>query len=243
MTLNRKIAPCGIEIHTELTPAEMLKLNNIMEKFGERVKTLTVQVCMSVSNLRELLSMTPNIEKLQMSGVKVPLNPALKKRCVRTAGKLNMHKLKTVIIFRCDNKITKIVESIPNDAIKDLRWMSIPDDHLDDLLENQPNITTFHSFTSFPLSLLANKKLKELVLKFTLDEPADEVEEFLKKQMGLKKLTMWTELSDASLAIVGEMKELEELELRQEIANLNKIEKLPKLRELIINGEVKISRR
>jgi hypothetical protein len=223
-------------------PEKFKPLGNLFTFTGSQIKTLTI-VEMNPDTplvLQKMLSYLPNLESLELSGIKFR---STSKEAIK--WDLKCTKIKCFKMTSCTG-LENLLESLEKCAIRELKLNDCPpgdSEVLQKFLKSQEknlkSLTITRAECNFPVGL-TDLRLDHFGYGF---EGHDNVSlDFLKQLGDLTSLTLYTgRLTDENLNTVLELKSLESLQLRfvkNESSGMNNLHRLEKLKRLTVIGYV-----
>jgi hypothetical protein len=202
---------------------------------GNHVKILAIGY-MKVDPLifQKFLSLFPNLESLELSGVK---SSGLEQPPIK--WDLKPSKIERIRMFGY-TRLEGLLESMESCAIQEVElkdWPPSESELLQKFLESQKESLKKLVGRSCDFGFLADfKDLRLEHLEYDNDDSSIGFLEFLKQQVDLKFLGLFVwNSSDEAFSTIGELKNLETLELKgrsessNDLSNLHKLEKLKRL--------------
>jgi hypothetical protein len=218
-----------------MTPAELQKLKSAVEKFGTNIKSLKMEAKPSSLVFCEILSLIPNVESLFLLNMSSPQ----KERNFRDQEDLNLKHLKSLVMINCEEKFASIFKRLPTGVLRELVFstgLQFCNNFLHEVLLKQQYITKLSSNLAFPLRFLENFKLKSLDLAFIIKEPMNEIIDAIKMQPGLESLRLKVTMCNETMAVISQLKHLNELKIEINESSITALNQLPKVKNLVFDG-------
>lgn len=224
---------------------------SIINNFSSSINSLTCRDAhMDEPTFLEILSLTPNIEHLDLHLISFKLQPSQRRRW---NDELNLKKLKSLSIVGCDDRFFKVFNRLPVGVLSELKITHFHWHTFTAALIRQPNIKklTFGCFRSdsdeFPTDAFDKLKLESLELDgHRMNGMGTIAVSILAKQTKLKSLTVSNAMTfnrtDQIMSSVACLTELEVLEIDvidtqdASFVNIFKLKKMEKLDSSICRG-------
>lgn len=214
---------------------------SIIKNFSSSIKSLTCRDAhMDEPTFLEILSLTPNIQHLDLHLISFKVQPSKRRRC---NDDLKLKKLKSLSIVGCDNRFFRILNRLPAGVLLELKITHFHWQTFTAALIRQPNIKKlkFGCFRSdsdeFPTDTFHKLKLESLELDgHKMNGRGTIAVSILAKQTKLKSLTVSNAMSFNRIyqimSSVAGLTELEVLEIDVVDTQDGSFENIFKLRNL-----------
>lgn len=220
----------GVERRLKMEISRFEQLTQVVCRFGNSLKGLSINEIVLPSNFIELLNLMPNLEEIEMQHIGVE-ETVFK-------GNLQLHKLKKIETLGCGQENLNLFNSLPSGVLRELNLGSpyptyASNDYVNKLFSNQHNIkkiTTPCEFINFFESKQAKFKEIEVERNYI---PDDDIQNFLLGQDEVEKLKINYIDEIIVNLICNELKSLINLEIAF-VSTLTTLERaeLSKLRNL-----------
>lgn len=246
-TSKRQITKVEIGIHRFSNEDQQLYIP-LIENFSSTIKHLTCRYArMDESTFRDILSLTPNIEHLELCALHVCNKDQPPKK--RHKDDLNLTKLKSLSIDGCDDEFVRILNHLPVGVLTELQIINFYWHTLTAALNQQLNIKKLkigcvrcihhgdYESDELPTEIFDKLNLESMEL-IGLTTYRAMVPSILMKQRKLKSLIIsntrmnLTFVNDRIMDAVAELSELEIIEINVGDSSHESFVKICKLRKL-----------